>query len=769
MDLECMSGKGKSCKNRFGVPIQVGVRGGLEGNMGDSELPNITGSLGGKIRIDAGLMDRKWNPAAVTLGYTRKQRLLSEGNVGDSGTNNVYARFGRYSEGKAPTNDWAKGDPSFKYGVQGNYDITNNTVDNIGVYGQYKGFNSSMGINPNTGKPNFKLGLSHTFQTGGVKTHKSGGDKSNYSAAIKASRKGTQLNFLDKPVSQSSHKMTYSKSNGKYYVYPTLFQDDRGNWYERSGAAAQKEAKKKGEVYEFDTEQEAINWAGKDAPWKSGEYKKGGIRKNKEYVSKHKTGGQNSSMEETAAEYNARIKKEYEDRVAQHKINPIDRRPRWVHTDGTTVDYSVGEHRYKYSVKKGNKLVAVDEFGYDRGGMGPFKPPVYKKVEEIKPVIKKEKEKKKKLEFLKLEVKTPWLVPEVKAPDIVKALPFHIVNSINENGEFKVGPTAKGRGGNRDMSEDGSHNLQIRLPNGRDGERNVISTKQLNQYVQDGLIKKHKRGKYSIVKSKKSMKGGVRKYQEGGANVTAVPQDKDNYILNAGMLPEVDIEEKDTRSWLKKNYQKYISPVGHGVLDVAGMVPLFGEAADGINAVWYTAEGNYVDAALSSAAMIPFAGWAATGTKWTKNTIKAMDKVTPGGGEMYQQLKYLQEVNPKLAAELGIRNKKQIKKMLTNDPSSAQRIIDNANTGKVFDGKVASTTTKVGTNTAEVTGEVTDKVYTKSAFGPNSRTHPMRGGHLYDDIAGEYTWLDDASKISENVAAPFNPKFNKSGNMISFD
>ena len=120
--------------------------------------------------------------------------------------------------------------------------------------------------------------------------------------------------------------------------------------------------------------------------------------------------------------------------------------------------------------------------------------------------------------FYRLGVITPSLVSKVKAPDTVKkVLPFHIVNSISKNGEFKVGPTAKGRGGNRDMSEDGSHNLQIRLPNGRDGERNVISTTQLNQYVQDGLIEKDRRGRYKVVKSKKSMKmGGKVSYNNGG-------------------------------------------------------------------------------------------------------------------------------------------------------------------------------------------------------------------------------------------------------------
>ncbi|SES02080.1 intein C-terminal splicing region [Lentzea xinjiangensis] len=55
--------------------------------------------------------------------------------------------------------------------------------------------------------------------------------------------------------------------------------------------------------------------------------------------------------------------------------------------------------------------------------------------------------------------------------------------------------------------------------------------------------------------------------------------------------------------------------VGHTILDVVGMIPVVGEIADGINAVWYLAEGDYVNAALSAAALVPFAGAAATGAK----------------------------------------------------------------------------------------------------------------------------------------------------------
>lgn len=55
--------------------------------------------------------------------------------------------------------------------------------------------------------------------------------------------------------------------------------------------------------------------------------------------------------------------------------------------------------------------------------------------------------------------------------------------------------------------------------------------------------------------------------------------------------------------------------VGHTILDVVGMIPVVGEIADGINAVWYLAEGDYLNAALSAAALVPFAGAAATTAK----------------------------------------------------------------------------------------------------------------------------------------------------------
>jgi RHS repeat-associated protein len=59
----------------------------------------------------------------------------------------------------------------------------------------------------------------------------------------------------------------------------------------------------------------------------------------------------------------------------------------------------------------------------------------------------------------------------------------------------------------------------------------------------------------------------------------------------------------------------HLGDIGHGALDVVGMIPVVGTAAEGINAIWYGAEGDYTNAALSAAGMIPGLGAGATAAK----------------------------------------------------------------------------------------------------------------------------------------------------------
>ncbi|GIE77713.1 hypothetical protein Aph02nite_36630 [Actinoplanes philippinensis] len=67
------------------------------------------------------------------------------------------------------------------------------------------------------------------------------------------------------------------------------------------------------------------------------------------------------------------------------------------------------------------------------------------------------------------------------------------------------------------------------------------------------------------------------------------------------------------------------SEIVHTALDVAGMVPVIGEAADLTNAAVYAAEGNWGEAALCAAAAIPVAGNAIAAAKMGRNAKKAIN------------------------------------------------------------------------------------------------------------------------------------------------
>ena len=93
-------------------------------------------------------------------------------------------------------------------------------------------------------------------------------------------------------------------------------------------------------------------------------------------------------------------------------------------------------------------------------------------------------------------------------------------------------------------------------------------------------------------------------------------------------------------------------------LDIIGLIPGLGEIADGLNGLISLARGDYAGAALSFAAMIPFAGWAATAGKFgrrAKNVIHvasdATRAVTKYGDEAASVVKFA-ERHADEAAEL---------------------------------------------------------------------------------------------------------------------
>ena len=71
--------------------------------------------------------------------------------------------------------------------------------------------------------------------------------------------------------------------------------------------------------------------------------------------------------------------------------------------------------------------------------------------------------------------------------------------------------------------------------------------------------------------------------------------------------------------------------LGHGILDALGTIPVAGEVADGINAAWYLAEGDYTNAAISGGAMIPIVGSAAPAIKAARYADEAAGAVKVDG------------------------------------------------------------------------------------------------------------------------------------------
>jgi hypothetical protein len=79
----------------------------------------------------------------------------------------------------------------------------------------------------------------------------------------------------------------------------------------------------------------------------------------------------------------------------------------------------------------------------------------------------------------------------------------------------------------------------------------------------------------------------------------------------------------------------------HFMLDGIGMFPVIGEPADAINGGIYLLEGNYEDASLTFAAMVPIVGWGATATKWARNALKFSDNAFhSSSGLVFKHNKY---------------------------------------------------------------------------------------------------------------------------------
>lgn len=75
----------------------------------------------------------------------------------------------------------------------------------------------------------------------------------------------------------------------------------------------------------------------------------------------------------------------------------------------------------------------------------------------------------------------------------------------------------------------------------------------------------------------------------------------------------------------------FLNKYGHAALDLAGMVPVVGETADLLSGAWYAVDGDWSSAGLSVAAVVPFAGAAATAAKVVKGAKKGGQLVDRSG------------------------------------------------------------------------------------------------------------------------------------------
>ena len=113
----------------------------------------------------------------------------------------------------------------------------------------------------------------------------------------------------------------------------------------------------------------------------------------------------------------------------------------------------------------------------------------------------------------------------------------------------------------------------------------------------------------------------------GNTTGLIVPDTAPNPTLNAA--PAITPTKKEEGWW-----KRWGSDVVHGVLDVAGFVPVLGAVPDLLNAGVYAAEGDYVQAGISAVAAVPGAGDAVAagnigvkvGSKIAKETAEQAEK-----------------------------------------------------------------------------------------------------------------------------------------------
>ena len=103
----------------------------------------------------------------------------------------------------------------------------------------------------------------------------------------------------------------------------------------------------------------------------------------------------------------------------------------------------------------------------------------------------------------------------------------------------------------------------------------------------------------------------------GNTQGIIVPKTSPNASGGGNSAPPIKPQPKEEGWW-----KSWGSDVTHGILDVAGLIPVVGEFADAASVVVYTAEGDYANAAISAAVLVPVAGEAILAAKIARQPEK---------------------------------------------------------------------------------------------------------------------------------------------------
>jgi len=179
------------------------------------------------------------------------------------------------------------------------------------------------------------------------------------------------------------------------------------------------------------------------------------------------------------------------------------------------------------------------------------------------------------------------------------------------------------------------------------------------------------------------------------------------------------ITESQLRKMVREEILREETGALNVVLDLAGLIPGVGEAADVINALLYAKKGDYLMAALSLVSLIPVAGDAVG--KGGKVAVW-LTKLATKEGKIGDIAKVAATQGPKVAA--GI---KKAQKMMADNKDSINKVFEVAKKNEKLKGyipqmqKALEAFYTAGTSTDTSTGTQTESLFRKTKSARLSR------------------------------------------------